>query len=39
MKSYLLVIKDFIKRYTGVYMNEILCNTLKDFEIQDNIIR
>jgi hypothetical protein len=31
--------KDLKEKHSGVYMNEVLLNTLKDFEIEYNIQR
>ena len=39
MNSYLLAIKDFKDIYSGKYINEVLLETLKDFNIEYNIIK
>ena len=39
MNSYLLAIKDLKDIYSGKYINKVLLETLKDFNIEYNIIR
>jgi hypothetical protein len=39
LNSYLLAIKDLKDIYSGKYINEVLLETLKDFNIKYNIIR
>ena len=39
MNSYLLAIKDLKDIYSGKYINEVLLETLGDFNIKYNIIR
>ena len=39
MNSYLLAIKDLKDIYSGKYMNKVLLETLKDFNIKYNIIK
>jgi len=39
LKSYLLVMKNLKEKYSGVYINEVLLNTLKNYNIEYNIIR
>jgi len=39
LNSYLLAIKDLKDIYSGKYINKVLLETLKDFNIEYNIIR
>jgi hypothetical protein len=39
LKSYLLAMKDLSDKHSGVYINKVLLNTLKEFNIKYNINR
>ena len=39
LKSYLLAIKDLKDIHSGVYMNSVLLETLKEYNIEYNITR
>lgn len=39
MKSYLLAMKDLKERHSGLYLNEVLLETLRDYNIEYNITR
>jgi len=39
LKFYLLAMKDFKEKYSEIYINEVLLNILKDYNIEYNIIK